>query len=258
MRQIVSDLVAEQDYLDAALAATQDDVWERQSPADGWLMRDCIAHLAEVDDLAAVIASTGSPPDEESLPRVGVLSGRQVQSRALSRPELVGWWRSARQSLAAALTTLDPKTRLPWAGPEMSARSFATARLMECWSHGLDALEAAGVEAVDSDRLKHVAHLGFATRTFSYQTRGMEPPTDRMYVELTSPSGEIWIWGDASSADCRITGTAGDFCRVVTQRINYTDTNLKAEGESAEVFLHVAQAFAGPPGSGRPAKSAAD
>ena len=38
MQQIVSDLVAEQDYLDAAIAGTPDEVWEQSSSADGWLM----------------------------------------------------------------------------------------------------------------------------------------------------------------------------------------------------------------------------
>ena len=78
MQQIVTDLVAEQDYLDAALAATPDEVWETPSPAKGWLMRDCIAHLAEIDEMAATIASTLSHPEGDSLPRDGVLSGLQV------------------------------------------------------------------------------------------------------------------------------------------------------------------------------------
>ena len=258
MQQIVADLVAEQNYLDAALAGTPDEVWDTPSPAEGWLMRDCIAHLAEFDDFAATIAATGAYPEQKPLPREGVRSGRQVKALKMSRIELVTWWREARARLADALTPLDPKTRLPWAGPEMSARSFATARLMECWSHGLDALEAAGVEPQDSDRLKHVAHLGFATREFAYRTRGMEPPADNLYVEVTAPSGEIWTWGDAKNADSRITGTAGEFCRVVTQRIHFADTNLKAGGPSAEEFLHIAQAFAGPPGQGRVPKSTGD
>jgi len=257
MQQIITDLVAEQDYLDAALAATPDDVWDTPSPADGWLMRDCIAHLAEFDDLAASIAATGAFPEDEQLPREGVRSGRQVKALELSRTELVAWWREARKRLATALAPLDPKARLPWAGPEMGARSFATARLMECWSHGLDALEAAGIEPRDSDRLKHIAHLGFATREFAYRTRELDPPTDKLYVELMAPSGAVWTWGDPENAESRITGSAGDFCRVVTQRIHYADTALQADGPSAAEFLHVAQAFAGPPGQGRPPKSEA-
>ena len=136
----------------------------------------------------------------------------------------------------------------------MSARSFASARLMECWSHGLDALDGAQLAAVDSDRLRHIAHLGWITRAFAYQTRGLEPNTEPLRVELTLPSGAPWARGPEDAAN-RIVGAAGDFCRVATQRIHYRDTDLRWQGEAAEEFLQVAQAFAGPPGQGRPARS---
>ncbi len=133
----------------------------------------------------------------------------------------------------------------------MSVRSFATARLMEAWSHGLDALEAEGVEPVDTDRLQNIAHFGYATRDFAYRNRGLEPNDEPLRVELAAPSGARWVWGP-EEATARVTGTAGDFCRVVTQRIHYTDTALVTGGAAAREFLEVAQAFAGPPGAGRP------
>jgi hypothetical protein len=40
----------------------------------------------------------------------------------------------------------------------------------------------------------------------------------------------------------------------VTQRIHPADTELEAMGENALEFLMIAQAFAGPPGQGRPKK----
>ena len=132
----------------------------------------------------------------------------------------------------------------------MSARSFATARLMECWSHGLDALDGAGLAPVPSDRLQHIAHLGFITRAFAYQTRGREPNGEPLRVELRLPSGAAWARGEADAAH-RITGEAAEFCRVVTQRIHYRDTSLTYTAGAAEEFLQVAQAFAGPPGEGR-------
>jgi uncharacterized protein (TIGR03084 family) len=133
----------------------------------------------------------------------------------------------------------------------MSARSFATARLMECWSHGLDAIEAAGKTPVDTDRLHHIAHLGVATREFAYRNRGLPAPAEPLRVELDAPSGARWTWGP-EDAPLRIRGPAGDFCRVVTQRIHYLDTALETEGEGAAEYLRIAQAFAGPPGAGRP------
>jgi uncharacterized protein (TIGR03084 family) len=250
MDELIDDLVAEQRYLDAAVCDVPAARWERASPAEGWLMRDCIAHLADLDDVAAHILTTNEMPPPHGYEAQGVLAGRQVWARSLTIAELLDWWRDASARLEAALRPTDPRRRLPWAGLEMGARSFATARLMECWSHGLDALDAAGIEAVDSDRLRHVAHLGYASRPYAYTTRGLEPNDEPLRVEVVAPSGATWTWGDEEAAN-RIEGTAGEFCRVVTQRIHYLDTSLRWEGEPAREFLEIAQAFAGPPGMGR-------
>lgn len=248
---LLDDLVAEQRYLDDQLAALPDDAWQRDTPCRGWMVRDVVAHLAEVDDSAAGVASgaaQGMSGGERSAD--GTRSALQDSSRHMTRRQLLDWWRAARQRLQGALRPLDTRARLPWAGPPMSARSFATARLMECWSHGLDALDGAGLEPAHSDRLQHIAHLGVITRQFAYLTRGMEPNNEPLRVELTLPSGAAWSRGEADAVN-RIAGEAPDFCRVVTQRIHYRDTALSYTPGAAEEFLQVAQAFAGPPGEGR-------
>jgi uncharacterized protein (TIGR03084 family) len=217
-------------------------------------MRDCVAHLAEMDALAAEIAETREYPRRERREGSGVLTATQLDARAKSIPDLLTWWRRERQRLAATLAPLDARDRLPWAGNTMSVRSFTTARLMEAWSHGLDAIEAAGATSEDGDRLRHIAHIGYATRDFAYGNRGLEPSAEPLYVELTAPSGARWSFGP-EDAPARISGPAGDFCRVVTQRIHYTDTALTCTPGAAEEFLQLAQAFAGPPGPGRPPQS---
>jgi uncharacterized protein (TIGR03084 family) len=253
MRDLIDELVAERAYLDAAICDVPPERWETPSPAEGWLMRDCIAHLADFDETAAEIAESGEYPRRPARKGEGALAARQVDARGMSIAELLTWWRDSAARMAAALRLLDPKARLPWAGLEMGARSFTTARLMECWSHGLDTLDAAGIPPVDSDRLRHVAYLGCSARDHAYRARGMEPSAEPLRVELTLPSGAPWAWGPEHAGN-RITGTASDFCRVVTQRISYLDTALAAEGTAAAEFLVIAQAFAGPPGAGRPPK----
>ncbi len=259
MTQLLDDLKDEQDYLDAALANIDLVTWENESPADGWLLRDCIAHLADVDETAAYVAAKKEMPvrtasDRTDTPSDTLQNDRQRQARNLSIPELLAWWRRVRGEQNHALRKLGAKERLPWAGPPMSVRSFATARLMECWSHGLDALDAAHITPIDSDRLLHVAHLGVITRGFAYQNRGLEVPDTEIRVELVSPSGDIWEWGPADAQN-RITGSAGEFCRVVTRRLHLDDTKVKSEGESASEYLKIAQAFAGPPGPDRQPKN---
>lgn len=254
-QKLIDDLVAEQRYLDAQLADLSDDVWQNDTPCRGWMVRDVIAHLAEVDESATAVASgTSQTMSGGDRSEDGTRSALQDSSRHMTRTQLVDWWRAARVRMEVALRARDGRDRLPWAGPPMSARSFATARLMECWSHGLDALDGAGIEPIHSDRLQHIAHLGFITRQFAYQTRGMEPNAEPLRVDLTLPSGSEWSRGDADAQNL-ISGTAVDFSRVATQRIHYKDTNLTYTPGAAEEFLQVAQTFAGPPGEGRPQQS---
>ena len=243
MDELIAELVAEQDYLDESIRDASDERWNAASSADGWL-----------DATAATIAESGAYPEGDRRPGDGVLSAGQVDARALSIEDLLAWWRESRARLATALRPLDARDRLPWAGNTMSVRSFTTARLMEAWSHGLDAIEAAGVEPVDSDRLRNIAHISYATRGFAYTNRGLEPNAEPLRVELAAPSGGTWTWGSVDAVN-RISGSAGEFCRVVTQRIHYSDTALEYSGAAAEEFLQIAQAFAGPTGAGRPPKN---
>ena len=48
-----------------------------------------------------------------------------------------------------------------------------------------------------------------------------------------------------------VTGSAEDFCFLVTQRRALSALDVTAVGEDAQRWLEIAQAFAGPPGSGR-------
>jgi len=145
---------------------------------------------------------------------------------------------------------LDAGTTLPWYGPPMSAASSVTARLMETWAHGQDVVDAVGAIREPTSRLRNVAHLGVATYGWSHRVHGQEPPTTPVRVELTAPDGAQWTWGPADAAD-RVTGSALNFCLLVTQRRHRADLALVANGPVADRWLDVAQAFAGPPGSGR-------
>ncbi|HWO72987.1 MAG TPA: TIGR03084 family metal-binding protein [Dehalococcoidia bacterium] len=249
LHSIIADLEAEQRALVELLEGLPEDAWDRPSPAEGWTLRDCVSHLAETDERAAE-AVLAVPIPAGGTRREGVLTEGQLRARSLPPKAVLAWYRQAAAHLGEALRRLRPEDRPSWAGRPMGARSFISARIMEHWSHGLDIHDAAGIPPVDTDRLRHVAHLGVITRDFAFRNRGLTPPSEPFYVELTAPSGATWTWGPADARQ-RIAGPAGDFCRVVTQRIHPSDTRLVAVGEDALRFLEVAQAFAGPPGSGR-------
>jgi uncharacterized protein (TIGR03084 family) len=167
----------------------------------------------------------------------------------MSPPDLLRHWRQARRRLAEAAADLGDDDRVEWYGPSMGAKSFLTARLMECWAHGQDIVDTVRVLRPATDRLRHIAQLGVITRRWTYLNRGAEPPEGEIRVELTAPSGDHWTWGP-DDADGRVTGPALDFCLVVTQRRHLDDTDVEATGEIARDWLEQAQAFAGPPTDG--------
>lgn len=252
--EIIDDLEAEHSALGKVLDELSVADWETQTHAPGWSVRDQVAHLAFFDEAAALAIADGeafaaearAAPEQVTNPEGSYLA----RGRGMAPSGVLDWWRTASSELIAAARRLEPKARLPWYGPDMGAASFITARLMETWSHGLDVVDVVDRERPDTDRLRHVAFLGARTRAYSYMVRGMEPPATPVRVELTSPSGEEWVLGDADAAEL-IRGTATDFCRVVTRRRHPADTNLEVRGPAAEEWMGIAQAFAGPPGQGR-------
>ncbi len=140
----------------------------------------------------------------------------------------------------------DPRARLPWVGPEMSARSSITARLMESWAHGQAVYDVLGVDRKETDATRGIAVLGINTYDWTFKVRRREPPEPRPFVSLIAPSGKVWSFGDDTGAD-RIEGSAVDFCRVVTQTRNVADTALRVIGPNATLWMANAQCFAGPP-----------
>ena len=66
---------------------------------------------------------------------------------------------------------------------------------------------------------------------------------------LDAPDGSQWEWDEAGTDSVR--GPALDFCLVVTQRRHRDDTALEVDGDAAQEWISIAQAFAGAPGNGR-------
>ncbi|MFP3899408.1 MAG: TIGR03084 family metal-binding protein [Acidimicrobiia bacterium] len=258
VREVASDLRTEQEALDAIVAGLADEQWGLPTPSPGWTVADQIGHLTYFDGAAATAITD---PDAFAA-SVGELlaSPAEVDARTLHRHlrprELLAAWRDGRERLARAAETLGDDTRVAWYGPSMGARSFLTARLMECWAHGHDVADAVGAELPATGRLRHVARLGVMTRAWSYANRGIEVPAGDVRVELTGPAGERWEFGPEDAGEA-VTGPALDFCLVVTQRRHVDDTRLRVTGEVARDWLVRAQAFAGPPTDGPAARSRA-
>jgi len=249
MESICDDLAAEHGALDAVVADLTEDQWRADTPAVGWDVKDTIVHLIQAD-VAARLAAT--VPDQFEAARATMADGGGgLESVFGSKGNKTGsdileWWRIERAIMLDAFRAHGPKDRIPWFGPDMSTLSFATARLMETWSHGRDVADTVGARWPATNRLRHVAHIGVSTRGWSYFNHGIEMPDGEVRVELSAPSGETWAWGSEDAAN-RLVGPAEDFCLVVTQRRHPDTTSLVASGELAAEWLSIAQAFAGGP-----------
>ena len=163
--------------------------------------------------------------------------------------ELLQAWRTNRLHLAEVSSTLADDDRVVWYGPSMGAKSFLTARLMETWAHGQDIVDTVGASRTPTDRLRHIAQLGYITRGWTYVNRRLEVPEVAVRVELTAPTGGVWRFGPDEAAES-VVGPAEDFCLVVTQRRHVDDTDLHVTGEAARDWMLKAQAFAGTPTDG--------
>jgi len=281
LTDLLVDLDAEYGELRAVVGELSDDApeWDLSTPAEGWAVRDQISHLAFFDDagrLAMVEPETFAAMVDRLVAGTGdPMEVHLAQGRKMGGAELLDWWGSAHRSMVGAFTTADPAARVPWFGPPMGVLSFISSRLMETWAHGQDVFDALKVDRLPTNRLHHIAHLGVRARPFSYLVRGRDVPEGRIDVTLTGPAGDEWRWeigkdgnGDGNGAGAsyegeaegrvdvaEVTGSALDFCLVVTQRRNLKDTGLEMTGTLAEEWMSIAQAFAGPPGPGRPTTS---
>ena len=256
MKSICNDLAAEQASLDDMVKSLNADGWQTVTPFFNWTIKDEISHLAYFD-MAARLSATDRKEFAAGFEKLvaGVSDFNDIFGQvnaignAMTNLELLAWWRKERKQLLEAFESVESDTRLPWYGPDMSAKSSATARMMETWAHGQDVADALKINRPGTDRLRHIAFLGVSTFKWSFKNRQMDVPEQRVRVALTSPSGELWTWG-AEDAENSVSGAALDFCLVVTHRRNVADTGLIIKGKTAETWMAIAQAFAGPPENG--------
>ena len=248
---VLDDLIAEQQALDDVVSSLSPQQWAKATPSPGWNVADQIAHLTYFDATAALAIRDTSAFIEHRDHLAGLMSDpaaveRETMDplRALTGDGLLSEWRANRRALEAAGRTLADDARVEWYGPSMGGKSFLTARLMEAWAHGQDVVDTLGASRAASDRLRHIAQLGVITRGWSYINRGLEVPAGNVSVRLTAPSGDVWEW-NLNDADAAVSGSAEDFCLIVTQRRHVDDTNLVTEGELARDWMLQAQAFAG-------------
>jgi uncharacterized protein (TIGR03084 family) len=251
-----TDFASECEATYALMKSLDDADYRRETQFKGWTINDVIQHLY-MGDIRAHMTLT----DPEGYARVKAerqalvaattaekLANQRAAAGNLEGRELLAAWRASAAKTAAAYTKADPKLRVQWAGPDMSARSSITARLMETWSHSQALYDVLGQDRADGDRIRAIAHLGAITYGWTFNNRGERPPGPPPLIRLTAPSGAIWEWNvDTAPAGEVVAGPATDFCQVVAQTRNIVDVNLSVTGKAAITWMTQAQCFAGPP-----------
>jgi uncharacterized protein (TIGR03084 family) len=234
---LLADVAAEQASLDEMLSTLPVEDWGRPTPAAGWTIADQVRHLA-VSERAAELAAVGRSAE--------VFGGarRPPDGPERGSAALLEAWRTARTRTLTALSALGDHDRVIWGAGPMSARSFADARLMETWAHGLDCFAAVDIAPVDTVRLHRIAGLGHRALPFAFALAGEHPAGElrHLALNLTGPDGAGWWFGPADSTDV-ITGTAGEWCRVVTRRLRASQTSLRATTSLGWRALEVARAY---------------
>lgn len=225
--------------------------FDRPTAFKGWTIDEIMRHL-HVWNRAAQLSLTRPEEFAEFMKSVGASRGlnfrefEREQADGLSGAELLSAWREFYAELADAFAGADPKARLPWAGPSMSARSSITARLMETWSHAQAIYDELGQDRPPRDAVANIVVLGLNTYGWTFANRGEGAPEPRPQLVLTLPSGAQQVLGEETAGE-RIEGAAEEFCQVVTQCRNIADTSLKVSGPNAARWMASAQCFAGPP-----------
>ncbi len=252
MFQQVSDFRDESDALNDLISPLADEDYELKTQFKDWTINEVIRHLHLWNQAADL-----SLNDQQALlkffarARAAEVEGRMRDFERVCLDGLCGCklrdkWHEFYRRMCQRFSDVDPKARVKWVGPEMSVRSSITARQMETWAHGQEIYDALGIERINSDRIKNIAVLGVNTFGWTFANRGFEVPQDVPYVRLMAPLGGFWEWYTPSDKN-RVEGNATEFCQVVTQVRNISDTSLAVVGETAEKWMSIAQCFAGPP-----------
>ena len=258
--QQAEDFRTETRVLAEVLEPLSDDAFFQTTQFKNWTIDDVLGHLHIFNHAAALALEgdgafatffapiTAALRDGKSLLEVQYPWLDGLKGRALFEA-----WLAEAERVADVFAKADPKARLAWAGPSMSARSSITARQMETWAHGQEVLDLLGVKRVETDRVKNIVVLGVNTFGWTHQVRGLPVPDQMPFVELTAPSGTVWTFGDANARG-RVSGSAVGFAQTVTQTRNWADTDVVAEGDVARFWMENAQCFAGasetPPAKG--------
>lgn len=155
------DFLTESETLHAAIADLSDAELRMKTQFKGWSIEDVLVHL-HFWNMAADLSVSGEAALQAqvaialaSLKDTGSMRSGENASIEERGTALRSLWINKARDMAGHWRAMDPKTRLNWVGPSMSARSSITARQMETWAHGFEVFDLLGKTRTEDDRIKN-------------------------------------------------------------------------------------------------------
>ncbi len=179
--QQAADFLKECDALAEVLAPLDAADWSRATQFKGWTINDVMVHLY-FWNVGADMALTDPDAFMERAKVVGkaaVTGGlRPIENASVAERgrDLFDIWQDQYRDMCARWQSVDPKTRVKWIGPDMSARSSLSARQMETWAHGMEVFDLLGQTRVEEDRIRNIVMLGVNAFGWSHKVQGLPVP----------------------------------------------------------------------------------
>ena len=239
---VLTDLEAEYTQLESMLESLTPQQWTAASAAAGWSVADVVLHLAQTEEaipLSAGVDDVAGWRDGDD--NVDDMVEQWVRGERDTPLAIFERWKLAHRQAVATLRAADPARKLRWAAAPLKPVTLATTRLAEHWAHALDIAVPLGIDYPDTDRLRHIAWLGYNTLPYAFALDGTEPQP--VFAELVSPSGSTWTFGQPS-APTHIRGAAAEFCLVGARRLAPEDSNLVGTGPFASQTLRILRNYA--------------
>lgn len=254
--EILDDFLAEASHLRGVLTTLTDPQWDLPTLAEPWSVRDQVAHLAFVFNLAAAAAQ-----DERKFAAMVAPAAEVGFDTAVNRAlalynggtpaQVIDRFDAAVADVEAALRARTPDEVVPWLVNPLPARVLTAAGLVELFAHGQDICDAVGVQPVRNDTVRHLVPFIHRTIPFGYQARNLDPPRGDFLFAVSLPSGAV-VQAGTTGATNIVCGDAVDLVLLATRRRHLDDLELHGIGPEAWEYLDVAQAYRGPAGAGRP------
>ena len=216
--------------------------WLSPSSAAGWSIADVVLHLAQTEEaipLTASIPTAARWSDDGD--KVDDMVERWVQRERDEPSAIFERWKGAHRQAVATLRAADPLRKIRWAAAPLKPVTLATTRIAEHWAHALDIAVPLGIDYPDTDRLRHIAWLGYNTLPYAFRLAGIDPQP--VFVELISPSSATWTFGDSSAAT-QVRGSASEFCRIGARRLSPEGSAVVAAGPLATATLQLLRNYA--------------